>query len=205
MSEQLVNPTTPSEPGTAGADHEADVLSAGRRPVWLRAVGIVGAGAVLGVVAAFVWEWVWTPPTGAAYRGRWLADADGLPMLADATALFVLVTLGAGVLYGVGVVLLVRGRELQTLAAVAVGSVALAFVAAWVGPMLGPPDAGEVAAGLGDLEPVTGSLELLGAWDFRFPWVVGTSALLAPVVGALAVLVVVWLGARPASSRTDNS
>lgn len=198
MPGQLVTPPSDVPPTeVAGADHaqeapRPDVLGSVRRVALVLALG-----ALLGVVGGFVWEWVWTPPTGAAYEGRWLADAEGLPVLAGSTALYVVVGLVCGLVYGAGVALFVRGRELLTLAALVAGSAVMAGVIAWLGPVLGPPDAQEVARTKGDLEPVIGSLSLPGAWDFGFPWILGTSALLAPMFGALAMVIVVWLGGSP--------
>lgn len=198
MPGQLVTPPSDVPPTEVAGDDLPQEARRSDLPGTVRRVALVLAlGALVGVVGGFVWEWIWTPPTGAAYEGRWLADAEGLPVLAGSTALYVVVGLVCGILYGAGVALFVRGRELLTLAALVAGSAVMAGVIAWLGPVLGPPDAQQVARTKGDLEPVIGSLSLPGAWDFGFPWILGTTALLAPMFGALAMVIVVWLGGSP--------
>ena len=168
-----------------------------RRAELLRAAVVVLAGLALGALGGVVWELLWTPPTGAAWQGRWIPDPDGAAHVVDATALFLFVGLGYGLVYGSVAALTARGHELVTLGAVLVGSLLAARVTLWVGRALGPTDADSTAAGMDDLEPLRGSLELPAGSAPWWPEAFGSSALLAPAIAALGCLVVVWLaGAR---------
>ena len=181
-----------------GAHDEPAARARERRPevgpALLRAGLVVLAGLVLGALGGVAWELLWTPPTGAAWQGKWLPDAEGAVHVVDATIWFVAVGLVYGLVYGIGAGLLSRGYELVTLAAVTVGSLLAARVTLWVGRALGPADADAAAANMGDLEPLRGSLDLPAASTGWWPAAFGSSALLAPAIAALGCLVVLWLG-----------
>lgn len=149
-----------------------------------------GWGAVLGVL----WEWAWTPPTGAAWEGQWYLDPDGLRAEPSATGWFTLIGLAGGVVYGLVSARLGRGRELATLVVVVVGSVVAAWVMFHVGHLLGPPDPHEAARTAGDLEPIPGDLRLAGAGQRPWPLWFESSAFNALPAGALVGLVGVFLG-----------
>ena len=123
-------------------------------------------GALLGVACGFVWEWVWTPPTGVSQDGVWVLDAQGLPTAFSGTGLFVVVGAIAGLLLGVVAALGLARHELVTLGAVVAAS-AVATVAMWaVGTALGPPDPDLVARASDSADPIPGDLRVEGLGAF---------------------------------------
>lgn len=161
---------------------------------WILLVLVLGAGwgAVLGVL----WEWAWTPPTGAAWQGEWYLDPDGLRSEVSATGWFTVIGLLGGVVYGLVGAWLGRGRELAALALVVLGSLLAGWVMFHVGHLLGPPDPHELARTTGDLEPIPGDLSLAGAGDAPWPLWFESSAFNALPAGALVGVVAMFLGQR---------
>jgi hypothetical protein len=139
----------------------------------------VGVAALAGVV----WQWVWTPPVGVAFRGDWTLDATALTGDFSGTGWYVVIGSFAGLLVGVAAGLLFDHDELVTLVTVVVGAVLGAWVMKEVGVALGPPDPLAIAKAAEDYTRIPGSLEVVG----RSPWA-------AFPAGALAGLAVTLLG-----------
>ncbi|MGD9961263.1 hypothetical protein [Nocardioides sp.] len=158
MSGQLSHPEPiESEPR---ADRPA------RRRLLADILAILATSLVVGVVAGFVWERIWTPPTGAAFQGKWILDGDGLPKDFSSTGIYVLVAVVAGLLVGTVTSLAFDHDEVVTLAAIVVGSLVATAVMWWVGTTLGPPDPAVLAKTADDFEPIVGDLGVSGKGAF---------------------------------------
>ncbi|MBE7323211.1 hypothetical protein IEQ44_00915 [Nocardioides sp. Y6] len=155
-------------------------------------LGLVVAGALTGVVTGWLWELVWTPPTGAAWEGEWYLDRDGLLQDASATGWYTVVGLVAGIALGAVAARWVRGAPLVVLAGVVLGSLVHAWVMYQVGHLLGPDDPHAIARTAGDWEPIISDLRLAGVE--RQWWPFASTATLAPAVGALISLIGIFLG-----------
>ena len=177
------------------------------RAVLVRVGVLLLAGVLLGAVCGVVWQWVWTPPTGAAWQHKWYLDPAGVTAEVGATGWFTVVGVVGGVVYGTVAGKACRGRELATLAGVVLGSLLAAWVMYAVGHALGPADPHELARSADDWEKIPGDLRLAGAGlplpltELRF----GSSVLLAPLVGALLGLVGILFGDAPRRARTRRS
>lgn len=196
-----MSPGVEESPAHAGAGSRP---SRAGRPALRRVVRLVLAGALLGVVCGFVWEWVWTPPTGAVWSGKWYLDPTGVTQEVGATGWFTVVGALGGVVHGTVAGKVCRGHELATLLGVVLGALLAAWVAYAVGHALGPADPHQLAKQAGDWEQLPGDLRLAGAGlplplqEFR----PRSSALLAPLVGALLGLVGILFGNGPVAPRT---
>ena len=152
---------------------------------------ILALFAVGGVIGGVLWEWWWTPPTGAAVNGEWFLDSDGAGNEFSGTGLFVIITAVTGLVLGILCAALVRANELWVLGGVVVGALLAGAITAAVGGWLGPPDPRPLAKGERDFTPIPSDLQ-----------VVGLSPYLAAPMGALAGVVVIYLsGRRVVSSR----
>ncbi|MFC6153269.1 hypothetical protein [Nocardioides yefusunii] len=163
------------------------------KPTLVRAAWVVGLGLLLGAVAGVVWEAWWTPPTGAALGGRWLPDTAGSTEVVDAFGTFAVVGGVLGVVYGLAVVLVARGRDVVTALSLFVGALLSARVAEAVGGWLGPEDADAVAAQAEDLTPIVRDLVLPPSTASWWPDWLGSTVLLVPAFAALSIVVVVNL------------
>lgn len=161
-------------------------------PVLAGVLLLAVAGVVVGAVAGLAWQWVWTPPTGAAWQGEFHLDPVGVRREVSATGWFTVIGLLAGVGFGTVVAYVSRGREVATLVGVLLGSLLLAWTMLVVGHLTGPPDPHVVARTADDWEPIISDLRLAGVDDVWWPF--GSSALLVPAVGALIGLVGIFLG-----------
>ena len=160
--------------------------SSPRRVVVELALVLVGF-AVVGVVAGYVWERLWSPTMGVAIDHQWTAgDAIALQHEFSGTGWYVIVASVAGLVAGVVVALLVSRVPLLTLAAVVVGSALAAWLMLVVGTALGPPDQDTVAATAADGTRIPMALSVTGhsAW---------TSLPAAALIG----LIVVFIGLAP--------
>lgn len=161
-------------------------------PFLVRVLLLTAAGCVVGAVAGLVWHWVWTPPTGAAWQGEFHLDPVGVRREVSATGWFTVIGLFTGVGFGTVAAYFSHRREVATLLGVLLGSLLLAWAMLVVGHLTGPPDPHVVARTTGDWEPIISDLRLAGVDDVWWPQ--GSSALLAPAVGALIGLVGIFLG-----------
>lgn len=171
-------------------------------PFLARVLVLVGVGLLAGVVAGLVWQWIWTPPTGAAWQGKFYLDPVGVRREVSATGWFTVIGLLVGIAVGSVAAYLSRTREVATLVGVLLGSLLLAWAMLVVGHLTGPPDPHELARTTGDWEPIVSDLRLAGVDDVWRPY--GSSALLAPAVGALIGLVGIFFGgARRRRARSS--
>jgi hypothetical protein len=181
MSERMT-PETVAEP----SDTDDGEL---RRAVVL-AVGLVVAYVVVGVLAGFVWERLWTPPDlivrdhQAVYTGY-----ASLRRVFTGTGLYTLVAAVASALLALAAALLARRYELIVLAAVVAGSVLAAYAMFRVGTSLGPGDPIAAAAHAANGAVIHGRLDVKG----RTPYLVW------PMVSLFvwALVLFAWSGRRP--------
>lgn len=162
---------------------------------------VVVAGAVVGCLLGVLWEWVWSPPSGAAWKGEWFLDPDGVKQDVTATGWFTLIGLVGGILYGSLAARFGLRRPLATLVGVTLGSFATAYAMYQVGHALGPPDPRVVALTAGDWEPIVSDLRLAGVDHPMRPFSFANGAVVAPGVGALIGLIGLFLGGS-GKSRT---
>jgi hypothetical protein len=175
-------------------DSEAPEL---RRTVVL-AVGVVVAYVVVGMLAGFVWERLWTPPDlvvrdhQAVYTGY-----ASLRKVFTGTGLYALVAAVASATLALVAALLARRRELIVLAAVVAGSGLAAYAMYRVGTSLGPGDPIAAAAHAANDTTLHGRLDVKGR----------TAFLVWPMVSlfVLALVFFAWPGRRPEfSSARDH-
>ncbi|MFC6694367.1 hypothetical protein [Nocardioides daphniae] len=139
-----------------------------------------------------MWELVWTPPTGAAWKGEFFLDRAGLVNDVDATGWFTVVGLVGGVVFGGLAARFVRSAPLLVLVGILLGAFVMAWVMYVVGHVLGPPDPDVVARTTGDWEPIISDLRLAGVEHTWWPF--GSTATLAPAVGAMISVVGIYFG-----------
>ncbi|WP_110238663.1 hypothetical protein [Nocardioides gilvus] len=152
------------------------------------------AGAFVGALLGVVWEWAWTPPTGAAWKGEWLLDPEGVMQDVSSTGWFTLIGLVGGIAYGSLAARWGLRRPLATLVGVTLGSFAIAYVMYHVGHALGPPDPRPLAMEAEDWEPIVSDLRLAGVEHPMRPFSLETGAVVAPGIGALIGLIGLFLG-----------
>lgn len=131
------------------------------------ALSVLGAFLVAGVLIGVAWERIASPIRVVVVGGQLHHLVDWRATF-DPTAVFVLLTGGAGLVVGIGCAVLGRRRAMATSIGVVVGGLAAAPAAYWVGRALGPgaPDPTGVADG------ATVSLQLgLRGIDFGSPFV----------------------------------
>lgn len=162
------------------------------RRLLLRLVLVLAAFLAVGAVAGVVWERLWSPPTGLVVDNAWYLDADGVQEDFSGTGLYVLVALATGALLGLATALTTRGHELATLAVVAAGSVAAAWLMLLTGTALGPPDPRPLADGREDYTEIPSDLRVVGL----APYVVMPA-------GALTTVAVCFIGLN--GSRRSGS
>lgn len=149
------------------------------RPALVQLALAVLVLAVVGVLAGFVWEWLWTAPDGAVVDGSWVAqDEANLRGVFSGTGWYVVVASVAGILGGAAVALFLDRFPLVTLAGVVLGSLLGGFLMFRVGVALGP---GDPLDATGDVVP--------GVLD-----VSGSSPFITMPAGALVALAMVFIG-----------
>lgn len=163
-------------------------------PVLRHVLVVVVAGALVGALLGVVWQWVWTPPTGAAWEGEWFLDPDGVGQDVSSTGWFTLIGVVGGIVYGSLAARWGLRRPLATLAGVVLGSFAASCVMYHVGHALGPPDPRILALTTGDWEPIVSDLRLAGVDHPMRPFSLESGAVVAPVIGALIGLIGLFLG-----------
>ena len=111
---------------------------------------------VAGVVCGFLWYALWTPaPKGTVFQHKVFFEPDAE---FRGTGLYMVVASVAGLLLGLLFGWLFETDEVATLAAVAAGGLLAGLVMAWVGHLLGPESAAEVARRTADFERIDGDL-----------------------------------------------
>jgi hypothetical protein len=141
--------------------------------------GILVSFLLTGGLCGWLWEALWTPPSGVAYRHKWVLDGAGMPRDFDGTGTYFVIAVLAGLLVGLVVSVVFDASAMLTLAVVLAGAALGGYVMWQVGTLLGPPDPATVAKHAEDLAPVPGSLEVHGLGSFlAFPLgaVTGTAA-----------------------------
>ena len=140
------------------------------RRVAIDVVAILVVFAVAGVACGFLWERIWTAPTGVAYQHRWVLDGGGLPEEFSGTGLYALIGAVAGLVLGLVLTLVFDNDEVVSLAAIIVGAVLAGYLMWVVGVALGPPDPHPIARTADDFAPIPSDLRVHGksAW-LAFP------------------------------------
>jgi hypothetical protein len=119
-----------------------------------------------GAVGGWLWERRWTPLTGVAYQHQFVLIGQAPARAFSATSSYLVLALLLGLVLGLGVALVVRGREWATLIAVAVASAWAAWLMAAVGHRLGPPDPVAAAAVADDFTRIPQDLTVSGLSPF---------------------------------------
>ena len=168
-----------------------------RRSVLL-AIAVVLTYVLVGALAGVVWEWLWSPPTQVVQQHQlYYTDYASLRRVFTGTGLYALVSAVASALVALAAGFLTRRRELLTLAAVVVGSLAAAYTMHAVGVALGPSDPAKLAAVAADGTRVSGQLEVNG----KSPYLVW------PMVSLFVLSLVFFAapGVRSSHGRVDTS
>ncbi|WP_232675835.1 hypothetical protein [Nocardioides sp. R-C-SC26] len=167
--------TGPAHHGQAPHDVNSDASEAlppgcARHPV-RHAVGraaiVAAVFAVAGAAGGWLWETLWTPPTGEVVDGRWLYDSYvSIGRVFGATGWYAVVGLAGGAVLAVLVGSIFRRSELGVLAGVMVGSVVAAWLSYRVGMQLSPPDPVRLAATAADGTSLPGQATITGHSPF---------------------------------------
>jgi hypothetical protein len=164
-----------------------------RRSILLT-IAVVLTYVVVGALAGVVWERLWSPPTQVVQQHQlYYTDYASLRRVFSGTGLYALVSAVASALVALAAALLTRRRELLTLGAVIVGSLAAAYTMHAVGVSLGPADPEKLAAVTADGTRVSGQLVVNGK----------TPYLVWPMV-SLFVLSLVFFAAPAVRSRREH-
>ncbi len=154
------------------------------RPGLIQLAAGVLVFAAVGALAGFVWEWVWTAPTGVVSGHQWLAeDEAGLRGQFSGTGWFVVVATVLRLLAGAVVALFLDRVPLLTLLAVIAGSVLGTWLMLRVGAALGPDDPARLALTAKDGTHLPGALTV----SRRTPWI-------SMPAGGLVALTLVFFG-----------
>ena len=135
---------------------------------------------VVALVCAWIWHAWWAPaPTAVVVNHKPYYEPDEE---FRGTGLYMLIAGVAGLLLGLLFTFLFENDEVATLATVVAGGVVAGLLMAWVGHLLGPENAAEVARHTADFEKIDGDLHAgpLAAY-VAFPG--------GAVLGSVAVLV----------------
>lgn len=162
------------------------------RDIAVRVGVVLATFAVVGAIAGVVWEWVWTPPVGVVYRGKWILESSGPDYDFSGTGWYVVIALVAGLLTAAVLGWVLVAGEVTTLVAAAVGSVLAGWLMFTVGHSLGPPDPRPLAAAMDDLEQLPSDLRVAGGDPDEASYSLSGSAFLAFPLGTVVGLSVVW-------------
>ena len=135
---------------------------------------------VVALVCAWIWHAWWAPaPPGVVVDKKVYYEPDEE---FRGTGLYMLIAATAGLVLGLLFSFVFEADEVATLAAVVAGGVIAGLVMAWVGHLLGPENAADVARHTADFEKIDGDLRAgpLAAY-VAFPG--------GAVLGSVAVLV----------------
>ena len=111
---------------------------------------------VVALVCAWIWHAWWAPaPTGVVVGKKVYYEPDEE---FRGTGLYMLIAATAGLVLGLLFSFLFEADEVATLAAVVAGGVIAGLVMAWVGHLLGPENAADVARHTADFEKIDGDL-----------------------------------------------
>lgn len=176
-----------------------------KSPRVLIVAAVLAGSAAMGWVGGVLWwQWWSPPPDGIVYRTtqglRWVAEPidAGSARLFSATAEYVVIAAGLGILLGLLIGLLARGWELLGLLL----GVFAAGIAGWlmvtVGTDLSPPDPQTLAAAAGADARLPGAMRVAG-WSPYLAWPAGV------LLGELAVLVLAPIPAAAAAEGSTES
>jgi membrane protease YdiL (CAAX protease family) len=111
---------------------------------------------VAGLLCAWLWHAWWAPPPeGVVVDGKAYFDPDAE---FRGTGTYMPVAFVAGLVIGLVFAYVFEHDEVATLASVVTGAVVAGLVMAWVGHLLGPENATEVARHTADFEKIDGDL-----------------------------------------------
>jgi hypothetical protein len=166
-----------------------DQLTPDAAPSWrsravVRAAICVAVFVLAGALAGVLWRHLWSPVTGVVQQHQWFAmpfDA-GEQHDFNGEAWYFIVALASGIALALVAVVVMRGAELLTLLAVAVGSVAAGVVMWRVGMIGNAPDPMQLAKHAADGTKLSSRLHLANA-----------VALTAFPLGALGMLMCAFL------------
>ncbi len=121
--------------------------------------------AAVGALGGVLWRHLWTPAHGVVQQHLWFPNPFDAGEQHDfnGDALYFLVALGSGVVLGVVALVLMRGSELVTLLAVAIGSVVAGLVMWRVGLLGNPADPMQLAKHAADGTKLPSRLHLANA------------------------------------------
>ncbi|MCB0905890.1 MAG: hypothetical protein KDB63_02095 [Nocardioidaceae bacterium] len=125
--------------------------------------GLFTAG---GTVGGWLWERHWAPVTGVAYQHQFVLVGQAPARAFSATSSYLVLALLLGLVLGVSVALVVRGREWATLVTVVGASAWAAWLMAAVGHRLGPADPAVAAAAADDFTRIPQDLTVSGVSPF---------------------------------------
>jgi hypothetical protein len=141
----------------------------GARPL-VESLIVVAVLAVAGAFCGWLWERLWTPPTGAAYKGQWYPDAAGSQHMFDGTGSYVVIAAVAGLVLGLLAAWLFTASEIATVLALLVGGAVAGWLMHVVGLHLAPADPTARAKEAADFTPLTGTLRTYGdSYRVAFP------------------------------------
>jgi len=151
-----------------------------RGVVWV--VGIVATFAAAGAVCGLIWRARLHAPDGIVVGGQWYPDSEQESSFAS-TGWYVVIAIAVGLVLGLAAAWLSRAPEVQTLAAVLVGSLLAAWLMRVVGLHGAPPDPASAAAHAADGTRLTGTISRPGVaafvtWPLAAVLAIGTVFLL---------------------------
>ncbi len=152
----------------------------------LQALATVAVFAAAGAGAGRLWYSLWDVPTGVVAQGQWFTSETGLRDDFQGVALYVAISVVAGLLLGVLTAWAFDRSELVTLVAVIAGSALAAYLMLRVGTHYSPADPHELAKTAQDGDKLKGALQVT-TWPpkgaFTFGALVGVALVYAVSIG----------------------